>query len=182
MKYTANLQELWDAGMEDINGENKTVSNDDKRKEAPFPVDNVRGAQRPRGKEVPDGMLTLKQDNVNRKMQKVDTENSRHCEHKKDDVTANSLMQAGMNGNAAQQQTNVVKGSVAQFTEDVNRKNQEQFSARDQSDEGTMRKIVTETKAFKRWFGKSKIVNVDGTPMYLANWWATTENQSWSRL
>lgn len=44
MKYTADLQELWDAGMEDINGENKTVFNDDKRKEAPFPVDDVRGA------------------------------------------------------------------------------------------------------------------------------------------
>lgn len=61
---------------------------------------------------------------------------------KKDDVTAKGLMDKARGAQEYAQQTNVVKSSVAQFAEDVNRENQEQFSARDKTDAVSVREYL----------------------------------------
>lgn len=86
---------------------------------------------------------------------------------KKDDVTAKGLMDKARGAQEYAQQTNVVKSSVAQFAEDVNRENQEQFSARDQADAVSVREYLagmtpksymndTEVELLKRYQTKLK--------------------------
>lgn len=63
---------------------------------------------------------------------------------KKDNATAKGLMDKARGAKEYAQQTNVVKGSVAQFAEDVNRENQEQFSTRDQTETVSVREYLAE--------------------------------------
>ena len=74
----------------------------------------------------------------------------------KDDVTASDLNEKARRRDNALQQTNAVNNSVPQSAANVNPdvKN----SDRDTTDQ-------TETEAFKRWFGDSKVVDEDGNPL-----------------
>lgn len=65
---------------------------------------------------------------------------------KKDDATAKGLMDKARRAQEYAQQTNVVKGNVAQFAEDVNKKNQERYSTRDQTDAVSVREYLSGMK------------------------------------